>query len=123
MSIVVYGIPNCDTVRKARGWLDGLGLAYTFHDYKKAGIEPDKLREWIDARGWEAILNRKGTTFRNLPESERTDLDAATAIRLMCANTSAIKRPVVEYRSGRGKGLLVGFDPQEWSTALGGAPT
>ena len=123
MSIVVYGIPNCDTVRKARGWLDGLGLAYTFHDYKKAGIEPDKLREWIDARGWEAILNRKGTTFRNLPGSERTDLDSAKAIRLMCANTSAIKRPVVEYQSGRGKGPLVGFDPQEWSTALGGAPT
>ena len=123
MSIVVYGIPNCDTVRKARGWLDGLGLAYTFHDYKKAGIEPDKLREWIDAKGWEAILNRKGTTFRNLPESERTDLDSATAIRQMCANTSAIKRPVVEYQSGRGKGLLVGFDPQEWSTVLGGAPT
>ena len=123
MSIVVYGIPNCDTVRKARGWLDGLGLAYTFHDYKKVGIEPDKLRDWVDARGWEAILNRKGTTFRNLPESERTDLDAATAIRLMCANPSAIKRPVVEYQSGRGKGLLVGFDPQEWSTALGGAPT
>lgn len=123
MSIVVYGIPNCDTVRKARGWLDGLGLAYTFHDYKKAGIEPDKLREWIDARGWEAILNRKGTTFRNLPESERTDLDAVKAIRLMCANLSAIKRPVVEYQTGSGKGLLVGFDPQEWSTALGGAPT
>ena len=123
MSIVVYGIPNCDTVRKARGWLDGLGLAYTFHDYKKAGIEPDKLCDWVDAKGWEAILNRKGTTFRNLPESERTDLDSAKAIRLMCANPSAIKRPVVEYRSGRGKGLLVGFDPQEWSTALGGAPT
>ena len=119
MSIVVYGIPNCDTVKKARGWLDGLGQAYTFHDYKKAGIEPDKLREWIDACSWEAILNRKGPTFRNLPETDRTDLDSEKAIRLMCANTSAIKRPVVEYASANGKGLLVGFDALEWSTALG----
>ena len=123
MSITVYGIPNCDTVKKARGWLDGLGLAYTFHDYKKAGIEPDKLREWVDAQGWETILNRRGPTFRNLPENDRTDLDAAKAIRLMCANPSAIKRPVVEYASGDGKGLLVGFDAQEWSTALGPALT
>ena len=123
MSITVYGIPNCDTVRKARGWLDGLGLVYRFHDYKKAGIEPDKLREWVDARGWETILNRRGPTFRNLPETDRRDLDADKAIRLMCASTSAIKRPVVEYASGDGKGLLVGFDPQEWSTALGPALT
>ena len=123
MSITVYGIPNCDTVKKARGWLDGLGLAYTFHDYKKAGIEPDKLREWVDAQGWETILNRRGPTFRNLPENDRTDLDATKAIRLMCASTSAIKRPVVEYESGDGKGLLVGFDPQKWSTALGGSLT
>ena len=123
MSITVYGIPNCDTVKKARGWLDGLGLEYRFHDYKKAGIEPDKLREWVDARGWEAILNRTGTTFRKLPEAERSDLDATKAIRLMGANTSAIKRPVVEYDREGDTGLLVGFDPQEWSTALGGSLT
>ena len=123
MSITVYGIRNCDTVKKARGWLDGLGLEYRFHDYKKAGIEPDKLREWVDARGWEAILNRTGTTFRNLPEAERSDLDATKAIHLMGANTSAIKRPVVEYDREGDKGLLVGFDPQEWSTALGGSLT
>ena len=123
MSIIVYGIPNCDTVRKARGWLDGLGLDYRFHDYKKAGIEPSKLREWVDARGWEAILNRRGPTFRKLPEKVRTDLDAETAIRLMCANTSAIKRPVVEFDHEDGAGLLVGFDAQEWSTALGGSLT
>ena len=123
MSITMYGIPNCDTVRKARGWLDGLGLDYRFHDYKKAGIEPSKLREWVDARGWEAILNRRGPTFRKLPESDRTGLDAEKAIGLMCANTSAIKRPVVEYEHEDGEGLLVGFDPQEWSTALGGSLT
>ena len=123
MSITVYGIRNCDTVKKARGWLDGLGLEYRFHDYKKAGIEPDKLREWVDARGWEAILNRTGTTFRKLPEAERSDLDATKAIRLMGANTSAIKRPVVEYDREGDTGLLVGFDPQEWSTALGGSLT
>lgn len=123
MSITVYGIPNCDTVKKARGWLDGLGLDYRFHDYKKAGIEPDKLRQWTDARGWETILNRQGTTFRKLPENDRTDLDAEKAIRLMCAHPSAIKRPVVEYDHEDGAGLLVGFDPQQWSTALGGSLT
>lgn len=123
MSITVYGIPNCDTVRKARGWLDGLGLDYRFHDYKKAGIEPPKLREWIAARGWEVMLNRRGPTFRNLPEDDRTGLGAEKAIRLMCANPSAIKRPVVEYDHEDGAGLLVGFDAQEWSTALGGSLT
>lgn len=116
MSITVYGIANCDTVRKARGWLDGKGLGYRFHDYKKLGIEPPKLREWVEARGWEAILNRSGTTFRKLPDRDKADLDANKAIRLMCAHTSAIRRPIVEYDDG-GK-LLVGFDEQEWSTAL-----
>ena len=123
MSITVYGIPNCSTVKKARGWLDGLGLDYRFHDYKKSGIEPDKLRQWTDARGWEAILNRQGTTFRKLPENDRSDLDAAKAIRLMCANSSAIKRPVAEYDHEDGKGLLIGFDPQHWLTALGDSLT
>ena len=114
MSIVVYGIPNCDTVRKARGWLGEKGLYYVFHDYKRAGIGEDKLREWVAARGWEAVLNRKGPTFRKLPEDERADLDADKAIRLMMAHTSAIKRPIVEHPGG----LLVGFDPTEWSSAL-----
>ena len=123
MSITVYGILNCDTVKKARGWLDGLGLEYRFHDYKKAGIAPGKLREWVDAQGWEAILNRNGTTFRKLPEAERSDLDATKAIHLMGANTSAIKRPGGEYAHEDDAGLLVGFDPQEWSTALGGSLT
>ena len=123
MSTTVYGIRNCDTVKKARGWLDGLGLEYRFHDYKKAGIAPGKLREWVDSQGWEAILNRNGTTFRKLPEAERSDLDATRAIRLMGANPSAIKRPVVEYAHEDGSGLLVGFDAQQWSTALGGSLT
>jgi Spx/MgsR family transcriptional regulator len=123
MSITLYGIPNCDTVRKARGWLDGLGLGYHFHDYKKHGADADKLREWVAARGWETILNRKGPTFRKLPDSERGDLDENRAIALMQRHTSAIKRPIVEYDHEGGKGLLVGFDEQEWSTALGGALT
>ncbi|HUQ13487.1 MAG TPA: Spx/MgsR family RNA polymerase-binding regulatory protein [Novosphingobium sp.] len=123
MSITVYGIPNCDTVRKARGWLDGLGLDYAFHDYKKQGIAPEKLAEWVDARGWEAILNRKGPTFRKLGDDDRNDLDADKAVRVMAAHTSAIRRPIVEYDHEDGGGLLVGFDVQEWSTALGGALT
>ena len=123
MSITVYGIPNCDTVRKARGWLDGLGLAYAFHDYKKEGIAPEKLTEWVEARGWEAILNRKGPTFRKLGDGDRNDLDADKAVRVMGEPTSAIRRPIVEYDHEDGRGLLVGFDAQEWSTALGGALT
>ena len=123
MSITVYGIPNCDTVRKARGWLDGLGLAYHFHDYKKHGADERKLREWAAARGWEAILNRKGPTFRKLPESERGGLGEDRAVALMRTHTSAIRRPIVEYSNEDGEGLLVGFDEQEWSTALGGSLT
>ena len=123
MSITVYGIPNCDTVKKARGWLDGLGLSYHFHDYKKHGADVGKLREWSAARGWQSILNRRGPTFRKLPDDERADLDEARAIALMGKHTSAIKRPIVEYRHEDGSGLLVGFDEQEWSTALGGALT
>ena len=123
MSIDLYGIPNCDTVKKARGWLDGLGLSYRFHDYKKHGADEGKLREWVEARGWQTILNRQGPTFRKLPESERGDLDATRAVALMREHTSAIKRPIVEYAHEDGKGLLVGFDEQEWSTALGGSLT
>ena len=123
MSITVYGIPNCDTVKKARGWLDGLGLDYRFHDYKKSGVDQRKLREWVEARGWETILNRSGTTFRKLPDEERNGLDAETSIGVMSTHPSAIKRPIVEYDHEDGSGLLVGFDPQEWSTALGGSLT
>lgn len=114
MNIIVYGIPNCDTVRKARTWLGAKGLYYVFHDYKQAGIDENILRQWMSALGWEALLNRKGQTFRKLPEELRADLDTDKAVRLMIEHTSAIKRPVVEYPGG----LLVGFEPGEWSKSL-----
>ena len=114
MTVTLYGVPNCDTVKNARTWLDARGIAYTFHDYKKLGADPAKLGEWVTAAGWEKVLNRTGTTFRKLPEIDRADLDAASAIALMAANPSCIKRPVVEYPGG----LLVGFKPDEWAAAL-----
>ena len=115
MSITLYGIPNCDTVKKARVWLDGKGLAYAFHDYKKAGADAEKLERWCDEKGWEAILNRAGTTFKKLPDDAKTGLDQAKAVALMVEQPSMIKRPVVEYPGG----LLVGFKPAEWETAFG----
>ena len=116
MSLTFYGIPNCDTVKKARAWLDGLGLTYHFHDYKKSGVNEAKLRGWVQFAGWEKVLNRQGTTFRKLPEDQRTDLDTDKAVAVMLANPSAIKRPIVEG----GSGLLVGFEPDRWSVALAG---
>lgn len=115
MSFEFYGIPNCDTVKKARAWLDGRGLAYTFHDYKKEGADPVRLARWVDHSGWEKVLNRAGTTFRKLPEAEREGLDAGKAVALMLAQPSMIKRPVIEYPGG----LLIGFKPEEWAAALG----
>jgi arsenate reductase len=114
LTITLYGIPNCDTVKKARAWLDAQGAAYTFHDYKKAGADPAKLAEWAERAGWEKVLNRAGTTFRKLPDTDKNDLDAAKAVRVMVANPSAIKRPIVEHPGG----LLVGFKPDEWTAAL-----
>ena len=114
MSVEFYGIPNCDTVKKARAWLDARGIAYSFHDYKKEGADPARLGEWVAAKGWETVLNRRGTTFRQLAESDKADLDADKAVSLMQANTSLIKRPIVEYEGG----LLVGFDPEAWGASL-----
>ena len=114
MSIDFYGIPNCDTVKKARVWLDGQGIAFTFHDYKKEEADPEKLRQWVEAKGWEVILNRAGTTFKKLPDAAKADLDAEKAITLMVEQPSMIKRPVVEYSGG----LLVGFKEAEWLAAL-----
>lgn len=115
MSIEFYGIPNCDTVKKARKWLDGRGIAYDFHDYKKEGADPVKLEAWVASKGWEAVLNGRGTTFRKLSEADKEGINAAKAVRLMVAHPSTIKRPVVEHPGG----LLVGFDPGEWAAALG----
>lgn len=112
--MIVYGIPDCDTVRKARAWLDAAGITYAFHDYKKAGADPDRLSAWCDAQGWEALLNRAGTTFRKLPDGDKAGLDRSKAIRLMTAAPSMIKRPVVEHAGG----VLIGFDAERWSAAL-----
>ncbi|MET0239982.1 MAG: ArsC family reductase [Sphingobium sp.] len=110
MTIDLYGIPNCDTVKKARTWLDAQGVAFTFHDYKKEGVDGAALRGWVSEAGWEKLLNRAGTTFRKLPEADRVDLDAEKAIAIMLANPSVIKRPVV---TGAGA-VIVGFKPAEW---------
>jgi arsenate reductase len=110
LTITVHGIPNCDTVKKARTWLDAQGVAYRFHDFKKDGLEAETLRGWMADAGWEKLLNRAGTTFRKLPEADRSDLDAEKAVAIMLANPSAIKRPVV---TGAGP-VIVGFKADEW---------
>lgn len=110
MTIVLHGIPNCDTVKKARTWLDAHEVAYQFHDYKKQGVDEGALRDWVAEAGWEKLLNRAGTTFRKLPDSEREGIDAEKAVAIMLANPSTIKRPVV---TGAGA-LIVGFKPDEW---------
>jgi Spx/MgsR family transcriptional regulator len=115
MAVEVYGIPNCDTVKKARTWLDAQGIAYVFHDYKKEGADAGKLAAWIDAAGLDKVLNRAGTTFRKLPDADKAELDTAKAVALMVANPSTIKRPVVEHPGG----VLVGFKEPEWAQALG----
>jgi len=112
--IELYGIPHCDTVKKARAWLDARGIDYLFHDYKKVGTDAAKLVAWSDAVGWEALLNRRGTTFRALAEADKADIDRAKALRLMQTSPSLIRRPVAEH----GSGLLVGFDPVQWEQAL-----
>ena len=114
MSLIVYGIPNCDTVKKARTWLTENGIAHAFHDYKKAGVDSINLQAWCDALGWDVVLNRAGTTFKNLADAEKADLNCARAIRLMLANPSMIKRPIAEYAGG----LLIGFKPDAWAAAL-----
>ncbi len=115
MAITLYGIPNCDTVKKARTWLDAHGVSYVFHDYKKAGITAAKLKTWCKAFGWESVLNRAGTTYKKLPDDAKSDLDQAKAIALMIEQPSMIKRPIVEH----GDGLLISFKQPEWEAALG----
>lgn len=115
MSVQLYGIRNCDTMKKAWTWLDDHGVAYDFHDYKKEGVAREKLEAWIAAVGWETVLNRAGTTFRKLPEADRTDLDAEKAIALMLAQPSMIKRPVLEA----GGQVQVGFKPDAYAQLFG----
>ena len=112
--VTIYGIPNCDTMKKARAWLDGHGIAYEFHDYKKAGVDRQRLETWSKRVGWEALLNRAGTTFRKLPDSDKQGLDERKAIALMLAQPSIIKRPVLDL----GGKLLVGFKPEAYAEAL-----
>jgi len=107
MSITIYGIKNCDTMKKARAWLDEHGVRYDFHDYKTAGIEKATLKQWSDKLGWEVLLNRAGTTFKKLPDAEKEGLNESRALALMLAQPSMIKRPVLDLC---GK-LLVGFKP------------
>jgi arsenate reductase len=114
-SITVYGIKNCDTMKKARAWLDGHGVAYRFHDYKSEGIDKARLAGWSAKVGWETLLNRAGTTFRKLDEADKAGLTEAKAIALMLAQPSMIKRPVLDT----GDGLLVGFKPDVYAKELG----
>lgn len=107
----IYGIKACDTMKKARAWLDAHGVAYAFHDYKAAGIDRATLQAWSRTVGWETLLNRAGTTFRKLPDADKTDLGEAKAIDLMLAQPSMIKRPVLDI-GGR---LLVGFKPEDYA--------
>jgi arsenate reductase len=114
MTVTIYGIKNCDTMKKARSWLDAAGVQYAFHDYKSAGIDKAHLERWSKAVGWETLLNRAGTTFRKLPDADKDGLTAAKAIKLMLEQPSMIKRPVLET----GKGLLVGFKPEDYKAAF-----
>lgn len=114
MTPTLYGIPNCDTMKKARVWLDQHGVAYSFHDYRKAGIDRASLERWEAEHGWQTVLNRAGTTFRKLPEAERADLDGTRAIGLMLAQPSMIKRPVLDLGDRR----IIGFKPDIYAAVF-----
>jgi len=111
----IYGIKNCDTMKKARAWLDAKGVAYRFHDYKAEGVDRTQLEGWVRAVGWETLLNRAGTTFRKLPEADKAGLDEGRAMALMLDQPSMIKRPVLDL-GGR---ILVGFKPEHYEEAVG----
>ncbi len=114
MSITLYGIKACDTMKKARPWLDEHGVSYAFHDYKVSAIDAANLQKWCDEHGWDKVLNRAGTTFRKLDEADKQDLDQAKAIALMLAQPSMIKRPVLDL----GERTLLGFKPELYAQAL-----
>ena len=109
--VTIYGIKNCDTMKKAFKWLDEHGVEYEFHDYKKAGLDEKQLKVWVKQVGWETLVNRRGTTWRKLPEADRENIDEAKAIKLMLANLSLIKRPVLDT----GKELHVGFKADDYA--------
>ena len=111
MTLTLHGIPNCDTVKKARRWLDERGVAYRFHDFRKDGLDAARLQRWIDVLGWEKLLNRSGTTFRKLPDADKDGLDAAKAKALMLDQPAMIRRPVVEGSDG----VSVGFSADDWA--------
>jgi len=117
MAITIYGIKNCDTMKKARAFLEKQGVDYDFHDYKTAGIERDKLEKWAKKAGWEVLLNKAGTTFKKLPDKDKEGLTGKKAIALMLAQPSMIKRPVLELGGGK---ILVGFKPDDYAKALAG---
>ncbi len=116
VAITVYGIKNCDTMKKARAWLDKHQVKYVFHDYKTVGIERERLERWTKKVGWEILLNRAGTTFKKLPDKDKAGLSEAKAIALMLKQPSMIKRPVLDAGGGK---LLVGFKPEQYAAALG----
>lgn len=113
-SITVYGIANCDTVKKAKKWLDSQSMDYEFHDYKKLGIDAGTLKDWCKQFGWEAVLNRRGTTWRKLDDNQKTDINEARAIALMVEHTSMIKRPVIV----KGRKRLLGFNESSYESEL-----
>lgn len=114
--VTLHGIPNCDTVKKARAWLEARGIAYDFHDFKKRGVDAAMLERWAAVVGWEALLNRRGTTFRGLDEVDKADIDRAKALGLMAAHPSLIKRPVVTDASGN---VTVGFSDRSFADQWG----
>jgi arsenate reductase (glutaredoxin) len=115
VAIDIYGIKNCDTMKKARAWLDKHGVDYTFHDYKTAGIERERLERWAKKVGWETLINSAGTTFKKLPDKDKDGLTEKRAISLMLTQPSMIKRPIIEPGGGK---LLVGFDPEQYIAML-----
>jgi arsenate reductase len=115
MPITIYGIKNCDTMKKARAWLDNHGVDYAFHDYKTAGIEHAKLEGWAKKVGWETLLNRAGTTFKKLPDKDKESVTEKRAVALMLAQPSMIKRPVLDLGGGK---LLVGFKPEIYAASV-----
>ena len=109
-SVTVYGIANCDTIKKAKSWLDKKGIKYAFHDYRKQGLEADQLNSWVDALGWEPLLNKRGTTWRKLPDEVKDNVDRTSAIEIMLENPAIIKRPLLI----KGDEMMLGFSDSQY---------